>query len=179
MCPNGDGDAQSHSSTTIRRKAKPAHSRLNILEQVLTLKGRLDTSNGKWQGDIKLRKKFFADSKFPLFTRADVGASYSTKSDEVLYGLKAKKCIELSPDGLLSLDVKGGYQMAAALPTTKKVWDCRVELSQKVFNFTEDQDVKVKLGYDVATRKPYGQIRENNWTLNTDFRKKFSLNYDL
>jgi len=69
--------------------------------------------------------------------------------------------------------------MAAALPTTKKVWDCRVELSQKVFNFTEDQDVKVKLGYDVATRKPYGQIRENNWTLNTDFRKKFSLNYDL
>lgn len=166
MCPNGDGDAQSHSSTTIRRKAKPAHSRLNILEQVLTLKGRLDTSNGKWQGDIKLRKKviwigfgtgtirsrsrgfegrkrtlgcmasaasstdkclpqFFADSKFPLFTRADVGASYSTKSDEVLYGLKAKKCIELSPDGLLSLDVKGGYQMAAALPTTKKVREAR------------------------------------------------------
>jgi len=61
----------------------------------------------------------------------------------------------------------------------KKVWKGKVELSQKIFNFTEDQDLKIKLGYDIARRTPYGQFRENNWTLDTDFRSKWSINYDL
>ncbi len=47
-----------------------------------------------------------------------------------------------------------------------------MELSQKVFNFTEDQDLKIRVGYDVARRQPYGQLRENNWTLDTGKEKE-------
>lgn len=54
-----------------------------------------------------------------------------------------------------------------------------MELSQKIFNFTEDQDLRLQLGYDLANKQPYGQIRENNWTLNTNFRNTWSISYDL
>jgi hypothetical protein len=54
-----------------------------------------------------------------------------------------------------------------------------VELSYKVFNFTEDQDLKLKIGYNVVKQKPYFQIRENNWTLNAEVNGGWSVNYDL
>lgn len=31
-------------------------------------------------------------------------------------------------------------------------------------------DFKIKLGYDIARNRPYGQLRENNWTLDTGKR---------
>ena len=58
----------------------------------------------------------------------------------------------------------------SSLPNNHKVWKGKVELSQKIFNFTEDQDLKIKLGYDIARNRPYGQLRENNWTLDTGKR---------
>jgi hypothetical protein len=143
---------------------------------VLTVQGKLDTSTGGLEGKVALRKKFFPEASNPWYTRADLGASYESTTDEILYGVDAKKCFELSPDGLLTLDTKAGLQMSAS---RKKVWKGKVELSQKIFNFTEDQDLKIKLGYDIARRTPYGQFRENNWTLDTDFRSKWSINYDL
>ena len=179
---------------------------------VLTVQGKLDTSTGGLEGKVALRKKFFPEASNPWYTRADLGASYESTTDEILYGVDAKKCFELSPDGLLTLDTKGGLQMSAsrkkvcyeARRGTKRkgfrkewfvfvfafssvtvnarvqsintdtsvspftqVWKGKVELSQKIFNFTEDQDLKIKLGYDIARRTPYGQFRENNWTLDT------------
>lgn len=59
------------------------------------------------------------------------------------------------------------------------MWKSKLELSQKIFNFTEDQDLRLQLGYDLANKQPYGQIRENNWTLNTNFRDTWSISYDL
>jgi len=54
-----------------------------------------------------------------------------------------------------------------------------VELTKKIFNFVEDQDLKLRLGYDLCERGFYGQIRENNWTFNTNFRDKWDVKYDL
>jgi hypothetical protein len=31
----------------------------------------------------------------------------------------------------------------------------------------------------VATSQPYAQLRENNWTFNTDFRNNWSVCYDM
>ena len=143
---------------------------------VLTVQGKLDTSTGELEGKIALKKKFFPEASNRWYSRADVGASYETATDEILYGVDAKRCFELSPDGLLTLDTKAGLQMSA---NRKRVWKGKVELSQKVFNFTEDQDLKIKLGYDIAMRRPYGQLRENNWSLDTDFSSNWSLRYDL
>jgi len=55
----------------------------------------------------------------------------------------------------------------------------KLELSQKIFNFTEDQDLKIKVGLDVLRRNVYAQIRENNWTLSTDMRGSWHVSYDL
>lgn len=54
-----------------------------------------------------------------------------------------------------------------------------IELTHKVFNFQEDQDLRLRLGYDVATRKPYANLRENNWSFQTDFQRSWSVCYDL
>jgi hypothetical protein len=39
--------------------------------------------------------------------------------------------------------------------------------------------LKLRLGFDLGKKKVYGQIRENNWTFNTDFQDKWDVRYDL
>jgi len=39
--------------------------------------------------------------------------------------------------------------------------------------------LKLKLGYDAVKRGFYGQIRENNWSFNTNFKDKWDVQYDL
>eukprot|EP00899_Mesostigma_viride_P015925 jgi/Mesvir1/24333/Mv11014-RA.1 len=141
---------------------------------VLTISGALSTNDGRVVGRAALRKKFFPE----VLTRVDVGAKYDTENEEVVYAVAAKKSFELSEDGLLSLDLKAGYDFHAG--QKKGALKGFVEISQKIFNFTEDQDLKLKLSYDVFGRNLYAQIRENNWTLNTDLKnKKWSIAYDL
>ena len=81
---------------------------------VLTVQGKLDTSTGVVDGKVALKKKFFPEASNPWYTRADLGASYESTTDEILYGVDAKRCFELSPDGLLTLDTKAGLRMTAA-----------------------------------------------------------------
>ncbi|EOY15341.1 PREDICTED: outer envelope pore protein 21B, chloroplastic isoform X2 [Theobroma cacao] len=53
------------------------------------------------------------------------------------------------------------------------------EFSFSIFNFQKDQDVRLKLGYEVFDKVPYMQIRENNWTLNADMNGRWNIRYDL
>mmetsp|Transcript_39898 Transcript_39898/g.55462 ORF Transcript_39898/g.55462 Transcript_39898/m.55462 type:complete len:169 (-) Transcript_39898:170-676(-) len=140
---------------------------------VLTLSGSLCTHTGAVLGKVQLRKKFFPE----ILTRLDVGAAYETNVDEVKYVLAGKKSFELSDDGLLSLDLKGSYTMFNK--PLKGQARGRVELSRKIFNFTEDQDLKLKIGFSSEDKKMYAQIRENNWTLNVDAGGRWNVRYDL
>ena len=92
----------------------------------------------------------------------------------------AKKRFELSRDGLLAMSVKGGLEFSADRNTA---WQGRVAVTQKVFNFTEDQDIKFKVGFDLPRQRAFGQVQENNWTLLIEREKfkstKWSLKYDL
>ena len=121
-----------------------------------------------------MRKKFFPDA---FLSRVDMGLSYATTADDVTYGVAGKKSFELTDDGLTTLDVKGGVSMGSKARGADL--DARVELTQKIFNFQEDQDLKLRLGFDLGKKKVYGQIRENNWTFNTDFQDKWDVRYDL
>eukprot|EP00894_Picocystis_sp_ML_P000529 jgi/Pico_ML_1/51046/g2148.t1 len=133
----------------------------------------LDTREGIVAARAKLRKRYFPQHQFHV----DVGAEYATDADEIRYGMKARKKWEISEDGLLSLDLKSKVQFSHM----KKKGDAwaKLELSQKIFNFTEDQDLKVKVGLDLVRRNVYAQIRENNWTLSTDMRGSWHVSYDL
>jgi hypothetical protein len=107
----------------------------------------------------------------------DMGLSYATTQDDVKYGVAGKKSFELTDDGLMTLDVKAGVSMGSKARGAN--FTGNVELTQKIFNFQEDQDLKLRVGYDVVKQGFYGQIRENNWTFNTNFKDRWDVKYDL
>eukprot|EP00245_Coleochaete_scutata_P003205 TRINITY_DN14621_c0_g1_i1.p1 TRINITY_DN14621_c0_g1~~TRINITY_DN14621_c0_g1_i1.p1 ORF type:complete len:172 (+),score=41.33 TRINITY_DN14621_c0_g1_i1:101-616(+) len=138
--------------------------------------GRVNTKTGKPGGTMQLRKRFFPLSSPELVTCLDVGAKFDLDHRELIYQIQAKKSFEITGP-LLTLDLKTGYNFnpGTRLGEPRAV----VEVSQKVFNFTEDQDVKIKLGYNVVDKKPFYQIRENNWSWNGDFKGNWNIVYDL
>ena len=89
-----------------------------------------------------VRKKFFPEA---FLSRVDMGLSYATTQDDVQYGVAGKKSFELTDDGLTTLDIKGGMTMGSRARGAE--FDGRVELTQKIFNFQEDQDLKLRLGF--------------------------------
>eukprot|EP00854_Cymbomonas_tetramitiformis_P014066 gene14066-16628_t len=142
---------------------------------VLTVAGALCTTDGSVKGRVQLRKKFFPQT----LTRLDLGALYTTDADDIRYCMKAKKSVELSDDGLLSLDFKGACSVSASRKPLRADFTGCAELSRKVFNFTEDQDLKLKIGYNAKDKVVYAQVRENNWTLNMDVNGRWGIRYDL
>ena len=136
--------------------------------------GSLDTRDGRVESRAYVRKKFFPEA---FLSRVDMGLSYATTQDDVKYGIATKKSFELTDDGLTTLDVKGGVTMGSK--DARASFDGCVELTQKIFNFQEDQDLKLRIGWDARRRRLYGQIRENNWTFNTDFKERWDVRYDL
>lgn len=66
---------------------------------------------------------------------------------ELTCDVQGKKTLPVTDNGLLSVDLKGGYNFN---PRSRKGKPRGVvELSYKVFNFTEDQDLKFKIGCNV------------------------------
>ncbi|CEF98552.1 unnamed product [Ostreococcus tauri] len=153
----------------------------NNEDVVLTVSGSLDTRDGRIDGRAHVRKRFFAPARTtPLAPdRADIGLTYETRRDDVRYGARVRKLLDVTPSGsgMTTLGIRGGVsygikRQAAEIEGT-------IELTHKVFNFQEDQDLRLRLGYDVATRKPYANLRENNWSFQTDFQRSWSVCYDL
>ena len=139
----------------------------------LSFRGNIDTEVGGADAEVLLRKRLF--SKF--LTRVDVGAWYRTRGDEVRYYLGAKKKVGLNSDGLTAFEARASASVCPG--THQSEWAGRLQLTQKVFNFTEDQDLKLKAGYDLRERKFFAQVRENNWTLRADSTGYWGVAYDL
>lgn len=166
--------------TSLRYDGEDRHMVLHAKEKFLLEKsvllqvhGKLDTHTGSIAGQAQLKKKFAPE----LLTTVDVGANFDSKLREIKYDIRGKKSLSLSDDGLLSVDLKGGYSYNPRVQLGQA--SARVELSYKIFNFTEDQDLKLKVGYNAVEQSPYFQIRENNWTLNAASNGHWSVRYDL
>ena len=144
----------------------------------LTLSGNIDLQNAKCKANAYVRKKFFPTDLNPIVSRIDCGVNYDTETDDVIYKLRGKKSFDITSDGLTTLDVKGGVDLSITSSTPKM--DAKIELSKTLFNFQPDQDLNMKIGFNAQTKRFYGQIRENNWSINTDFsRNKWNFQYDL
>lgn len=159
------------------------HAKENFVSEgniVLQVHGKLNTATGTPSASIQLRKKFFPPQ---VLTALDVAArcEVTPSARAVSYCCSGKKTWELTDNGLLALDLKGSYSFNAN--DKAGVPRAVVELSQKVFNFTDDQDLKLKLGVNLIQKRPYLQIRENNWTVNAELRGgsdvAWSVIYDL
>ncbi|KAL5705989.1 hypothetical protein ACHQM5_024208 [Ranunculus cassubicifolius] len=93
------------------------------------------------------------------------------------YTSRAKTAIPITEDRSLNLNIKGRCDIDSEFD--QKKGRAAAELSWSMFNFTEDQDVRLKIGYEFIDKVPYLQIRENNWTVNADINGKWNVRFDL
>jgi len=105
---------------------------------------------------------------------------YATDREEMVYSSTAKKRFNLSSDGLLYLKTKGSVNFG--LGNRKWAQGC-VELKQKVYNVTEEQDVKLTAGCEVSStgrKSVYGKLQENNWSVQYDLvSRRWAVKYFL
>lgn len=111
-----------------------------------------------------------------LFTSLGVGMRYD-KRDKVRYTLRGKKSFLVTNDDSVNFVIKGRYDVDQEFKGRKS--EGAAEFIYKIFNFQKDQDVRLKVGYEVFEQVPYLQIRENNWTLNADMNGRWNIRFDL
>ncbi|XP_022772545.1 outer envelope pore protein 21B, chloroplastic-like isoform X2 [Durio zibethinus] len=117
---------------------------------------------------IHAKEKFPIDSK----THLQVQGELDTRT-----GTPTNFCALIRrfyPDLLTSLGVGLRYDKR-----DKGESEGAAEFTFSIFNFQRDQDVRLKLGYEVFEQVPYLQIRENNWTLNADMNGRWNIRFDL
>ncbi|XP_021285469.1 outer envelope pore protein 21, chloroplastic [Herrania umbratica] len=138
----------------------------------LQVHGELDTKTGAPSNFCAMIRHFYPD----LLTSLGVGMRYD-KRDKVRYTVRGKKSFLVANNGLVNFVVKGRYDVDQEFKGTKS--EGAAEFTFSIFNFQRDQDVRLKLGYEVFDKVPYMQIRENNWTLNADINGRWNIRYDL
>lgn len=134
--------------------------------------GEVDTGVGAPSYFSALLHFFYPDFSASL----GLGFQYNNH-DKLGYCVRGKKAFSLANDGLLSFNIKGRYNVDKEL--VKKKSRGAAEFSWSIFNFQRDQDVRLKVGYELFEKVPYLQIRENNWTLNADIYGRWNLRFDL
>ncbi|GAB4813203.1 hypothetical protein N2152v2_000249 [Parachlorella kessleri] len=175
----------------------------------LKLRGVLDTVTAQGRFHAGLHKVLRL-GKTPLFSPNSVyqpdtrvqlglGAKATTESDELLFSLGAKKRFVLQERteiirnrinllGYTELVLRAGYDYNPRLE--RWAGEASVQGTHSIFGFTEGQDLRVSAGYrarftptGVTSQEPFLKIRENNWGLQTNFkrggRKDWLLTYDL
>lgn len=131
-------------------------------------------------GAVRRRNIYLAKTKL----RIGPMVSFDSKHDDIVGGLLLKKHTAIGSNFYLWLKIAASAEVNTR--TKKPVGHGHVRLSKSFYNFTERQDVRMAVGYrgtvdDKGNFKGdyYGQVRENNWSLNTDFRGYVGLRYDL
>ncbi|XP_008237933.1 PREDICTED: outer envelope pore protein 21B, chloroplastic-like isoform X2 [Prunus mume] len=136
----------------------------------LQIHGELDTRLGVPTFGRAVVRRFYPDFSASL----GVGLQYDRR-EKLRYTVRAKKSFPVTTDGLLSFNVKGRCDLDKEFKERSSTG--AAEFSWSILNFQRDQDVRLKLGYDLLDKVPYMQIRENNWTLNADGNGKWNVRY--
>ncbi|KAL8130691.1 hypothetical protein V2J09_019846 [Rumex salicifolius] len=134
--------------------------------------GELDTKLGAPTGGSLVLRRFFPD----LSGSIGIGVRYN-KYDRFRYLLHGKKSFPVSSDGNIKFNVKGRSSLDEEFKQRKRV--VGAEFVWDIWNFQKEQDVRLKLGYELISKVPYLQIRENNWSLNADIKGRWNIRYDL
>ncbi|XP_027147965.1 outer envelope pore protein 21, chloroplastic-like [Coffea eugenioides] len=138
----------------------------------LQLHGELDTRLGAPTCLTALIRHFYPSLSADL----GVGLKYN-RQDKLHYTVRAKKAFPVTTNGFFNFHVKGHCDVDQEF--RQKRSRGAAEFSWIIFNLKTDQDVKLKVGYEVFDKVPYMQIRENNWTINADMNGRWNLRYDL
>ncbi|KAL1814987.1 hypothetical protein DCAR_0519201 [Daucus carota subsp. sativus] len=141
-------------------------------ETHLELHGELDTKIGAPSFLSGTIRHFYPD----LLASLGLGVQYD-KRQKLRYVVRGKKEFPVTADGMIKFHVKGRCDIGKDF--IQRNTKGHAELTWDIFNFRKDQDVRLKIGYEVSDKIPYLQIRENNWTFNADVNGKWNVRYDL
>ncbi|KAL1540639.1 outer envelope pore protein 21, chloroplastic-like [Salvia divinorum] len=139
---------------------------------IFQLHGELDTKLGAPTFVNGMLRHFHPE----LSASLGLGVWYNRR-DKVRYHIRGKKTFPVTGDGLVNFNVKGRCNINKELKQID--YSTATELVWSIFNVKKDQDVRIKLGYNVNDKTPYMQVRENNWTFNIDQNRRWTVRYDL
>ncbi|XP_023002118.1 outer envelope pore protein 21, chloroplastic-like isoform X1 [Cucurbita maxima] len=138
----------------------------------LQVHGELDTRMGEPSLLAASVRQFFPD----LFASAGIGVQYD-KYRKLQHFARGKMSFPVTTDGMLQFTIKGQSHHDKDFKQTN--FKGAAEFSLGVYNVQGEQDVRVKVGFEVFEKIPYLQIRENNWTLNADINGRWSVRFIL
>ncbi|GLT35269.1 hypothetical protein SLA2020_097360 [Shorea laevis] len=140
---------------------------------LLQVHGELDTRNGAPSYFCAMLRRFSRDISASL----GVGVHYD-RHEKLQFSVRCKKAFPVTSNGLdIKFNVKGRCHVDKEFKETKSIG--AAEFAWSILNFQKDQDVRLKVGYEVFDKVPYLQIRENNWTFNADMNGKWNVRFDL
>lgn len=156
----------------------------------LKVQGQLNTRTGKLEYHGRLCKFVTGAARqrnlhaFKTKLRVGPMLKFDSNTDDIVGGLLLKKHQQLG--SALDAWLKVGATVEMNTRTHKAEGTGHVRLSKSIYNFTERQDVRLSVGYRGVVDEQgnfkgdaYGQLRENNWSLNTDFQGYVGVRYDL
>ncbi|KAL9259441.1 Outer envelope pore protein 21, chloroplastic-like protein [Drosera capensis] len=157
----------------------------------LQVRGELDTKWGALSFFDATLRHFFPDISASLglavlYERHGLALQHR-KQGMIQYGVRGKKAFPVTANGLMYFNIKGRSDVDKEFKEDVRPhlrshqWKSKVaaEFSWSILNFLPEQDVRIKLGYEVVEKVPYLQIRENNWTFNADMSGRWNIRYSL
>ncbi|KAJ9541952.1 hypothetical protein OSB04_028458 [Centaurea solstitialis] len=132
----------------------------------LQLNGELDTGKGAPTFVCALVRHFYPD----LSASLGAGLQYD-RNDKLFCTVRGKKAYPVASSRFVNFVLKGRCDIDRELEPTP---NGALELVWNVLDFQKDQDVRLKLGYEIVDKIPYVQIRENNWTFNADINGRWN-----
>lgn len=160
----------SSQSKTLRIHAK--EKLLLDPKTLLQAHAEIETGAGRPSFVSLAIRRFYPD----LSASLAVGLNFN-KHDKFGYNLRGKKLVALASSGMLGINVKGRCDTDKDFKQRKAKG--AVELAWSILDFQKDQDLRIKVGYELLEKVPYFQIRENNWTLNADINGKWDVRFNL
>ncbi|MED6183563.1 Outer envelope pore protein 21, chloroplastic [Stylosanthes scabra] len=156
-------------------KALRIHAKEKVLidsNTFLQVHGELDTRVGQ-ASSLSAHIRHF----YPFLSATlGVGLRYD-KHDKLRYTVRAKKTFPVTVNNILNFKIKGRCDVDQDFKERKS--SAAAEFSWSIFDFQKDQDVRLRLGYEIFEQIPYVQLRENNWTFNADYKGRWSVRFDL
>ncbi|CAE5964332.1 unnamed protein product [Arabidopsis arenosa] len=165
--------------TSLRYTCNSKSMKIHAKEKVpvnskthLQLHGELDTGTGAPSYFCAMIRHFFPEAS----TGLGVGLHYD-KRQKLRCLVRGKKEFPVRADKRVTFNIKGRCDFDQDL--NQRNPKGAAEFAWNIMDFKEDQDVRIKVGYEMFDKVPYMQIRENNWTLNANMKGKWNLRYDL
>ncbi|KAK1406682.1 hypothetical protein QVD17_42205 [Tagetes erecta] len=169
------GDAKNHHPATIKSIRINAKQKLQIFhpDTLLQLNGELDTRTGAPTFFCALVRHLYPN----LSASVGAGLHYYHTNHKLICTVRGKKAYPMPSNRFVNVLLKGACDIHNDF--TQPTPHGALELVWNILDFQKDQDVRLKLGYEIIDKIPYVQFSENNWTFNADINGRWNVRYHL